>query len=180
MIPVIERSSTAAAAHQADRTHYGLPTGNTLKSAMLGAAGGNEVERHMGSPTDVLVRKRPGGALVASTHHSLAKEIRSPNHKDKQNDGNDWADSVGPSVRDATGGGGHILTSELIGAIRAVGVTVTLLFFSDAQVVTAAELVRRADCFTVVLIGLVSTVRFTIAVPLSFNATSFMTLELNG
>lgn len=76
---------------------------------MLRAAGGDEIEGHMGRTTDVLMRKSPTGALVASTHHTLADKISSPDHKDKQDDGNDWTDGVRPSVRDTTGGRRHIL-----------------------------------------------------------------------
>lgn len=70
---------------------------------MLRAGGGHVVEGHMGCTADVLVRKSPTGALVASTHHALADEISSSDHKDQQNDGDDRADGVGPGVGNPTG-----------------------------------------------------------------------------
>lgn len=76
----------------------------TLIGTMLRTAGGDEVERYMGCPADVLMRKSPTGAFVSSTHHTLADKISSPDDEDEQDDGNNWADSVGPSARDATGG----------------------------------------------------------------------------
>lgn len=79
---------------------------------MLGAAGGNEVEGHMGRTADVLVRKSATGALVASTHHTLTDKVSSPDHKDKQDDGNDWTNGVRPSIGDATGGRRHIFYTE--------------------------------------------------------------------
>lgn len=81
----------------------------TLEGAMLRAAGGDEIEGHMWRTTDVLMRKSPTGALVPSTHHTLADKISSPDHEDEQDDGNDWADGVRPSIRDSTGGRRHIL-----------------------------------------------------------------------
>lgn len=83
--------------------------GLTLEGTMLRAAWGYKIEGHMGCTTDILMRKSPTWALVASTHHTLADKISSPNHKDKQDDGNDWANGVRPSIRDATGGRRHIL-----------------------------------------------------------------------
>lgn len=83
-----------------------------LKSAVLGAAGCDEVEGHVGRAAYVFVRKRPGGAFVASTHHTLADKVRPPDHKDEQDDGNDRPDGVGPGVGDATGGGRHILYTQ--------------------------------------------------------------------
>lgn len=71
---------------------------------MLRAAGGNKIEGHMWRTTDVLMRECPTGALVASTHHTLAKKKSSPDHDDKQDDGNDGSNCVGPSIRNATGG----------------------------------------------------------------------------
>lgn len=85
-----------------------------MKGAMLRAAGGDEVERHMGCPTDVLMRKSATGTFVTSTHYTLADKICSPDHEDEQDDSNDWANGVGPSVRDATRGRRHILTGEFI------------------------------------------------------------------
>lgn len=76
---------------------------------MLGAVGGDEIEGHMGRTTDVFIRKSPTGALVASTHHTLADKISSPDDEDEQDDSNDWTDGVRPSVRNATRGRRHIL-----------------------------------------------------------------------
>ncbi len=76
----------------------------TLESAMLRAAGGDEIEGHVGSTANVLMRKSPTGALVAPTHDTLADEISSTDHEDKQDNGNDWTNGVRPCIRDATGG----------------------------------------------------------------------------
>lgn len=80
----------------------------TLEGAMLRAVGGDEVQRYVGCTTNVLVRKTTSGALVASTHHTLAEKISSSNHKHQQDDGNDWADGVGAGVGNATGGRRHV------------------------------------------------------------------------
>lgn len=61
----------------------------------MGAAGADEVERHVGGPTDVLMRKAPIRTLVAPTHHTLTHEACSSHHKHEQNDGNDWPNGVG-------------------------------------------------------------------------------------
>lgn len=123
MVPVVQRSSAAAAAHQADGAHHGLPAGDTcarqpsatqqrrgegggggggggltLKGAALGAAGGDEVERDVWRPADVLVREAPALTFVAATHHPLAEEIRPPDDEDEQEDGDDGHDGVGPAA----------------------------------------------------------------------------------
>lgn len=81
----------------------------TLKGSMLGAAGGNEVERYMGRTADVFMRKSPSGAFVTSTDYTLADKVSASNHEDEQDDGNHWANGVGPSIGDATGGGRYEL-----------------------------------------------------------------------
>ena len=63
----------------------------------------------MGRTADVLMRKSATGALVASTDYTLADEVSSPDDEDQQDDGDDRADGVGPSVGDATGGRRHVL-----------------------------------------------------------------------
>lgn len=95
-----------------NKKHHHCCSGSdlTLEGAMLRAAGCDEIEWHMGRPTDVLMRESSTGALVASTHHPLADKIGSPDYKDQQDDGDDRADGVGPCVRD--GGRRHILYRE--------------------------------------------------------------------
>lgn len=55
----------------------------TLKSAVLRVCGSNEVEGHMGRPTDVLMRKAAARALVAPAHHTLADKVGPTDHKDE-------------------------------------------------------------------------------------------------
>lgn len=76
--------------------------GLTLVGGMLRAVRGDEVEWHMRCAI-------PSGPLVTSTNHPLADKVSTTNDKDKQDDGNDWTNSVGASVRDATRGRRHIL-----------------------------------------------------------------------
>lgn len=97
MVAVVERSSAAAAAHQADGAHHGLPTGDALKGTALGAAGRDEIERDVGRPADVLVREAPALAFVAPTH-ALAEKIGPHHHQDEQDDGNDGDDGVGAAA----------------------------------------------------------------------------------
>lgn len=53
----------------------------TLVGTVLRAAGGDEVQGHMGRSTDVFVRKRPIGALITPTHNTLADKASSAHHK---------------------------------------------------------------------------------------------------
>lgn len=53
----------------------------TLKSAVLRAAGGNEVEGNVRGSADVIAREGPVGALIAAPLHTLAGEVNPPNHK---------------------------------------------------------------------------------------------------
>lgn len=62
---------------------------------MLGAAGRHEVEGHMGRTTDVFMRETSTRAFVTFTHHTLTDKISAPNHKDEQNDGDDWTNGGG-------------------------------------------------------------------------------------
>lgn len=59
---------------------------------MLGVAGSDEVERHVGRPADVLVREGSVGPLVAAAHHALADEIHAAQHKHGQDDDDDGED----------------------------------------------------------------------------------------
>ena len=129
MVAVVQRRSAAAAAHQADGAHHGLPTGNTcthqpprhqapprrrmaatapplaltLEGAALGAAGRDEIERDVWRPADVLVREAPALAFAAPTH-PLAEEIGSSHQQDQQDDGKDGHDGVGAATAAAVGG----------------------------------------------------------------------------
>lgn len=70
----------------------------TLKGSSLGAAGGDEIERHVRRPADVLVGEAPTLAFVAATHHPLAEEVRPPDDEDQQDDGDDGDDGVGAAA----------------------------------------------------------------------------------
>lgn len=85
------------------------PRDRTLEGGVLRAAGGDEVEGHVGRPADVLVGKRSTGALVAPTHHALADKVSASDHKHQQYDGDDGADGVGAGAGDAARGRRHIL-----------------------------------------------------------------------
>lgn len=117
----------------------------TLEGAVLRAAGGDEVERHVGCPTDVLMRKSPTGTFVASTHNTLADKVSPPDHEDEQDDSDDWADGVGPSVRDATGGRRHELCTWRRKTRKFTRKTTkkaaAFLLFEDLSVCTTGELV---------------------------------------
>lgn len=67
----------------------------TLVGTMLRAARGDKVQGHMRRSTNVFVRKGPIGALITSTHHTLADKASSAHHKHQEDDGNDWTDGVG-------------------------------------------------------------------------------------
>lgn len=66
----------------------------TLESAMLRGAGVDEVEGHMGRPTDVLVREGAGCALVAPAHQPLAHKVHD-DHKHQQDEADDQPDGGG-------------------------------------------------------------------------------------
>lgn len=85
--------------HAADaRRSSGRDRGLTLKGSALGAAGGDEIERDVWRPADVLVREASTLAFAAATHHPLAEEVRPPDHEDQQDDGDDGHDGVGAAV----------------------------------------------------------------------------------
>lgn len=53
----------------------------TLESAMLWAAGWDEIKGYMGRSAYVLVREGTTGMLIASTQYMLAKKPSSYNHQ---------------------------------------------------------------------------------------------------
>ena len=72
----------------------------TCEGTVLGAAGGDEVEGHVGGPADVLVREGPVGARVALAHHALAHEVDPAHDEEGQDDADDRPDgaAVGRAV----------------------------------------------------------------------------------
>lgn len=79
---------------------------------MLGVAGGDEVEWHMGRAADVLVREGPVGPLVAAAHHALAHEIHATHHEHGQDDADDGHDRAGMGRKALTGRGHEICCEE--------------------------------------------------------------------
>lgn len=66
----------------------------TREGTMLRATRGYEVERHVGGPADILMRKGPAGPCIALAHHTLANKIDPAHDEEGQDDADDRPDGA--------------------------------------------------------------------------------------
>lgn len=143
---------------------------------MLRVCGCDEVEWHVGRPTDVLVWKSSIGAFVMTTHDSLAHKTHASHYEDREDDADDWADGAGVTWKII--GWWWEIAETLVRFISAVWEGVALLLLQNTLAVAATELIRQANGFTVLFIGAVCAVRLSIAAHLNVHTLAFVTLKL--